>query len=132
VQLPADRAHDFGQTRLDVHVHVLLCHLPSKIAALDLAGDLLQPRNDDSRLLVADDPHARQPARVRHRSGDVLTPKLTVDVHAGVEHGHGRVQRCRQTSASTHTHGDPFSILGLMIGSRTPASSAANLDKNLR
>src|SRR5262245_59253613 len=99
-----------------------------ELAALDLLADLLQTCNDLARFLVADHADAGQAARVRDGAGDVLAPQRAVDLHAGVQHFHGRIQPRGQAAASTDAH----RFLSSINGSSTPASRAASLARNLR
>jgi hypothetical protein len=99
VQALAGVAHQLGQARLDVEVHVFEVQLPLKGAGLDLAGDLRHALLDVGVVGGGNDFLRGQHLGVGERAGNVGLPQALVKEHAGrvaldqVAHGLGKEGR---------------------------------------
>jgi len=124
VELAADRAHDFGEAGLDVHVHVFALAPPHELAALDLSFDLLETTDERLHLRLAQHPGTTQAARVGHGALDVLAPHLGVHIHARVEPLHGGVDLLGESATSRDGHAAPYTRARAIVESSSPASMA--------
>jgi hypothetical protein len=95
VQALAGVAHQLGQARLDVQVHVFQVQLPFKRAGFDLGRDLRHAFLDGCQVGLRNDALRGQHAGVRQRAGNVGLPHALVEEDAGgvafdqVAHGLG-------------------------------------------
>ena len=83
VQAFARVAHQLGQARFDVQVHIFEFQLPLKLTALDVLGDLRQAALDVSQVLRADDGLGLQHLGMRQAALYVGSPQALVEKHAG-------------------------------------------------
>jgi hypothetical protein len=96
VQSLAGVAHQLGQSRFNVQMHVLQVQLPFKAASFDVLNNLGHPALDVGVVLRADDALGRQHLGVGQRAGDVGAPQALVKENAGgvaldqLAHGFGK------------------------------------------
>jgi hypothetical protein len=96
VQALAGVAHQLGQARLDVQVHVFQIQLPFEAARFDLGRDLRHAALDGGVVGGRDDALRSQHVGVRQAARNVGLPQALVKKHAGgvaldqVAHGLGK------------------------------------------
>ena len=83
VQALAGVAHELGQARLDVQMHVFEVELPFERAGFDLGGDLRHAGFDGFVVGAGDDALRGEHVGVGQRAGDVGQPQALVKKHAG-------------------------------------------------
>src|SRR5215210_1740521 len=93
VELAAGRADDLGEPPLDRHVDVLVVLLDDEGIGLDLLAHGLEPALDLLEVRLADDPAAREHARVRERLLEVVRRQPVVERDRRVQRLEERVLR---------------------------------------
>ncbi len=83
MQLLAHIPDTVRQACFNVHVHVFERGGPGEVATLDIHEDVLQAAHNGGALLVGQDAHVRQHARMGDGAGDVMLVQSPIEIHRG-------------------------------------------------